>query len=929
MPWYQRWRNVFRPEKLNAELDQEFQYHLAETTDRLVAEGLPREEAVTEARLRLGNYSIQKESTRDMNIAVWLDSTRADIAYGLRQLKLNPGFTTIAVLSLALGIGANAAIFQLVNAIRLKTLPVQNPQELVLIDFEDGSVRHGSGWGPHGIASYPQWDQIRAHQQAFSDVMAWHQELFNLAMGGEPHYARGMYVSGSFFRGLGVSAILGRTLTERDDNDACSAGAVISYAFWQRQFLGDAGAIGRKLTLNGYPFPVIGVTPPSFFGMEVGNQYDVAIPICADRLLAKDGKGRMPLNTGFWLAIIGRLKPEWTVARATAHLRAISPEIMRATLPTRYRTEEAKGYLANKLKATEAGSGVSGLRTEYERPLWLLLATTGLVLLISCANLANLLLARAAVREPEIAMRLAIGALRWRLVRQLLAESVLLAAAGAVLGAGLALIISRSLVLLMSTPNNQVFVDLAPDWRMLAFTAGVATLTCLLFGLLPAVRAAYLSPASAMRAPASAMRAPASAMRAGTRVTSGRERFSFRRGLVATQIAISLVLLFGAFLFVRTLNNLVTEDPGFKAEGIFAVEIDFGKSAVDYAARDASAIETQRSYDKRRGVYHEISDRLSAIPGVASVAQVDITPVSGNGWDNLVGVDGAAAVNGKDCNFDALSPGYFKTMGTTVLAGREFNDRDTLSAPKVAIVNETFARTFFGGANPVGHTFRVSAEAGKAEPVYQIVGLVRNSKYHDLREDFQPIAFLPKTQDETPGPGATFVVRVAVPPGPVMNAAKNAIREMDPAIQIEFHALSLQLQNSLLREKLMATLSGGFGFLAAVLALLGLYGVISYTVAQRRNEIGVRVALGATRANVVGLVMREAAVLLGVGLAAGIGLSLWAGTAAATLLFGLKPHDLASLTAAAALLASIALLASYIPARRAAGADPMPALRSD
>ncbi len=910
MPWYQRWRNVFRPEKLNAELDREFQYHLAEATDRLMAEGMPREEALAEARLRLGNYSIQKESTRDMNIAAWLDSTRADIVYGLRQLKLNPGFTTIAVLSLALGIGANAAIFQLVNAIRLKTLPVPNPQELVLIDFEDGSVRHGSGWGPHGIASYPQWDQIRTHQRAFSDVMAWHQEQFNLALGGEPHYARGLYVSGSFFRGLGVSAILGRTLTERDDSDTCSAGTVISYAFWQRQFSGDPGVIGRKLTLNGYPFAIIGVTPPSFFGLEVGGQYDVAIPICADRLLAHGWKGRIPLNTGFWLAILGRLNPGWTTARATAHLRAISPEVMRATLPTSYRPEEAKGYLANKLKATEAGSGVSELRTAYERPLWLLLATTGLVLLISCANLANLLLARAAVREPEIAMRLAIGASRWRLVRQLLAESVLLAAAGALLGSGLALILSRSLMLLM-----KVFVDLAPDWRMLVFTAGVATLTCLLFGLLPAVRAAYLSPASAMRA--------------GVRVTSGRERFSFRRGLVATQIAMSLVLLFGALLFVRTLNNLSTEDPGFKADGIVTANIDFGKSPIDYVARDASVSETQRSSEKRRSIYHEISKRFSAIPGVASVAQVDFTPVSDSSRDNLVGVDGTAAVNGKDCNFDSLGPGYFRTMGTTVLAGREFNDRDTLSAPNVAIVNETFARTFLGGANPVGHTFRVSAEAGKAEPVYQIVGLVRDSKYHDLREDFQPIAFFPKTQDDAPESQATFVLRTSLRPGSVMKAAKNAIRDMDPAIEIEIHALSTQLQNSLLRERLMATLSGGFGFLAAVLAMLGLYGVISYTVAQRRNEIGVRVALGANRANVVGLVMREACLLLAVGLVVGIGLSLWAGTAAATLLFGLKPHDAVSLTAAAALLALIALLASYVPARRAAGSDPMSALRSE
>ena len=500
-------------------------------------------------------------------------------------------------------------------------------------------------------------------------------------------------------------------------------------------------------------------------------------------------------------------------------------------------------------------------------------------------------------------------------MRQLLAESAILAAAGAVLGIGLALIVSRGLVLLMSTANHQVFVDLAPDWRMLAFTAGVTTLTCLLFGLLPALRAAYLSPASAMRA--------------GVRVTPGRQRFSFRRGLVATQVAISLVLLFGALLFVRTLSNLSTQDPGFKAEGILTVDVDFGKSSVDYRARDASAVETQRSYDKRRALYREISGRLSAIPGVASAAQVNITPVSGNGWDNLVGVDGAAAANGKDCNFDALSPGYFKTMGTTILAGRDFNDRDTPSSPKVAIVNETFARIFFGGGNPVGHTFRMSAEAGKAEPVYQIVGLAGNSKYHDLREDFQPIAFFPKTQDETPGPDATFVARVTASPVPVMNAAKNTIRQIDPAIEIEFHTLSTQLQNSLLREKLMATLSGGFGFLAALLAMLGLYGVISYTVAQRRNEIGVRVALGANRANVVGLVMREACLLLSVGLAAGIGLSLWAGTAAATLLFGLKPHDAVSLAAAATLLVSIALLASYIPARRAAGADPMSALRSE
>jgi putative ABC transport system permease protein len=832
-----------------------------------------------------------------------LESIRQDVRYGLRQLKKSPGFTLVAILSLALGIGANTAIFQIVNAIRLTMLPVQNPQELVSIDFEKGSARAGWWSSRSATMTYKQWEQIRQQQQAFTGVLAWSAARFNLVNGGEPRFAEGLYVSGDFFRHLGVVPLLGRTLTTQDDNSTCNAAAVISYPFWQREFAGDPGMVGRTVSLDGYSIPVIGVTPPSFFGVEVGSRYDVAIPLCADRMLAEDKKGRISGASAWWLSMMGRLKPGWTAKSATAHLHALSPGIMGATLPPEYKPDLAKRYLANKLAATEAGTGVSALRKQYEHPLWLLMATTGLVLLIACANLANLLLARATVREPEIAVRLAIGASRWRLVRQLLAESLLLAIAGAALGAGLALVLSRALVMFISTSDNPLFVGIALDWRMLGFTATLAVLTCLLFGLLPALRATYLSPVSAMRS-------------GGRSVTAGRERFSLRRALVATQVALSLVLLVGALLFVRSLHNLLTTDAGFQPEGVLTVNIDF----------------TRAQYPKQRrlAVYRELSERLATLPGVVSVAQVGFTPVSGSGWDNLVGPDGApAAASGKEAFFNRTSPGYFRTMGTRLMAGRDFNYRDTLSSPKVAIVNEMFARKFFGGANPVGRTFHLEAEAGKPEPLFQIVGLVRNTKYYELREDFKPIGFFPVTQDENPGPGATFALRIAGPPGRLMNAAKTSVAAMSSSIGIEFKSFSAQLQESLLRERLMATLSGGFGFLAGLLATLGLYGVIAYMVARRRNEIGVRIALGADRARVIRLVLREAVLLLGFGLTTGVVLALLAGRAAATLLFGLQPHDAVSLIAASVLLATITLIASYGPARRAAALDPMAALREE
>lgn len=903
MPWYERCFNVFRTERLNRELDDELAYHLAETVDRLMEHGFSQKEALRLARLQLGNYSIQKERTRDMNVAAWLESTKLDILYGLRQLRKAPAFTAVAILSLALGIGANTAIFQLVNAIRLTTLPVKDPRQLALVDWEQKATRAGSWSSRSANFTHAQWEQIQELQKSFSGLVAWSAERFNLTQGGEPRFADGLYVSGSFFPVLGVNAALGRTFTPSDDNASCNAGAVISYSFWQREYGGDAKVLDRKITLNGYALPIIGVTGARFFGLEVGNRYDVAIPLCADRLMATDGKGRIPGRDQWWLSIMGRLKPGATVKSADLNMKVLSPAIMRATVSPDYRPEMAKRFEANKLIVTDAGTGVSYLREEYERPLWLLMATTGLVLLIACANLANLLLARATVREPEVAVRLAMGASRWRVTRQLLAESFLLAIGGTALGSAVAALLSRLLLSYISTTHNAVFVQMEPDWRVTGFMAALAIVTCLLFGLLPALRSTHLSPAQAMRA-------------GGRSVTAGRERFTLRRGLVATQVALSLMLLVGSFLFVRSFRNLLVTDPGFKTEGVLLVGIDFSKTPL--AQRD------------HLSVYRELSEKMKAIPGVVSEAEVGFPPVSGSGWNNSVGVDGArAAESQKNAFFNRAGVGYFQTMKTRLVAGREFDEHDTLSSQKVAIVNEEFARKYFDGKNPVGHTFHIEAGAGKQEPLFQVVGMVANTKYYNLQEDFRTIGFFPIAQDETAGPGINMVLRISGSPTSVINQAKAAVASMSPAIGIEFRPFSEQLADSLMRERLMATVSGGFGFLAAMLATLGLYGVISYMVAQRRKEIGVRMALGADRRRVLLFVLREAALLLAIGLAIGVVLSLWAGQAASTLLYGIKPRDVESLIGACLLLSLVAVGASYLPARRAAAADPMSSLRSE
>ncbi len=817
-----------------------------------------------------------------------------DLRYGARQLRANPGFTAIAVASLALGIGANSAIFQLVDAVRLRTLPVSNPQELAYLDFAPRSMR--SGWFSTRSARFTafHWEQLQKRAEPFSGLAAWSATRFNLSPGGEARYAEGLYVNGDFFRVLGVSPILGRAFAPEDDRPGCGApGAVLSTAFWEREFGGDRNALGRTILLDGQRFPVIGVAAPTFFGVEIGNRFDVAIPLCADN------QKRIGSKTAWWISAMGRLKPGWTIDRANAYIQAQSAAVMEATLPSDYRPDVAKRYLANRLAVTAGATGVSGLRRNYEQPLWILLAATGLVLLIACANVANLLLARASVRERELAVRQAIGASRARLIGQLLSESLLLAALGTAFGFALAQLLSRALVALLTTQGNPLFVGLGLDFRMLGFTAGVSVLACLLFGLLPAFRATRAAPVEAMRA-------------GGRGLTSGRERFALRRALVTAQMAMSLVLLVGALLFTGSLRNLLAVDAGFEPEGLVSVSIDL---------RGA-----QYSKERKQSAWREFEQRLRAGAGILSAAQVRLTPISGGGWDETTHTEGAP--EGKDAFYNRVGPGYLATMRIALLAGRDFTERDDPGAPKVAIVNEQFAKVFYGGANPVGKTFRVPQRPGTPDEVYQVAGLMRNTKYYELREEPLPIAFLASTQEASRGDDATYMVRVSAPKQ-ALESVKAAAAALNPNIIVEFRVLSTQVRDSLTRDRLMAVLAGAFGVLAGLLATIGLYGVIAYMVARRRNEIGVRIALGAGRSNVIGLVLREAAGLLAAGRVIGTGLALWATRAAEKILFGLKPNDPRTFAGAIVLLAAVALAASYAPARKASKVEPMEALRTE
>jgi predicted permease len=888
----------FRRSRWDDERARELEAHLEIETADNIGRGMAPKEAREAARRKLGNITRIREDIYLINTIGLVDNVWRDLRYGARLLRLNPGFATVAILSLALGVGANTAIFQLLDAVRLRTLPVTRPEQLVDLRIPGDDNRSGAFMGLHPSLTNPLWERLRDRQQAFSGVFAWGSTAFELSAGGESREAEGLWVSGDYFRTLGVQPVIGRLLVADDDRRGCAApAAVISYGFWQREYGGSRSAVGRAISLDGYSYDIVGVTPPSFFGVEVGRSYDVAVPLCAEPY-SRGLRSSLDRKEAWFLAVMGRLKPDWTAEKATAHLKTLAPDMFRETLPN-YNPENTRQYLASTLAAFPAQTGVSNLRSDYESPLWLLLATTVLVLLIACANLANLMLARATAREREIAVRLALGAPRGRIVRQLTAESLLIAAAGSAAGAVLALWLSRLFVASLATEDDRVFVALASDWRGFSFIALLAAGTCLIFGVIPAIRATATSPGAAMKA--------------GSRgTTDSRERFGLRRVLVVAQVALSLVLVVGALLFAGSLRNIVTADAGFTHDAILVATIDFRRAGI--AEANITATHT------------ELLARLRRQPPVEDAAQVRVVPVSGSFSDRLIIVNGVE--RREKVNRNAVSDRYFKTMNTAMLAGRDFDARDGATAAKVAVVTESFARVFYGGHNPVGRTFQVVEAPGQPRPIYEIVGLARDSKYGDLRASFESLMFVPAAQDDP----VTLTQRLVIRTADVTNttAAMTAIvRTINPAIVVTYRTMQAQVRDSLLRERLMATLSGFFGGLAAVIAVIGLYGVMSYFVVRRRNEIGIRIALGADRREVVRMVMREAASLVAAGLIAGTIAALLAGRTASTLLFGLKPHDPLILATAITGLILVAAVASFVPAWRASRLEPSVALRED
>jgi putative ABC transport system permease protein len=893
---WRRLRYRLSGSRFDQDLAEEMRLHMDLRAAEKRARGISPDAADTAAQRQFGNVTRLSEVSREAWGWTLLDTLKQDLRYAMRTLAANPGFTATAVLSLALGIGANTAIFSILNAVILRSLPVEDPQSLVQIRQDD-----------NGELTNPIWEQIRDHQQAFSGALAFAPERFNLASEGESHFARGLWVSGDYFRVLGVPAVQGRVFTADDDRrrgGPAGPVAVISYKFWKQNFPGDSSVIGKTVHLNRLAFEIIGVTPPWFTGLDVDRGYDVAIPLGCEPLLNTDRSALDSRNT-WWLSILGRIAPGVSFEQATDRMRAIAPEVFRATVPQSRNAQNEKAYLNSSITLKPVANGFSATRRQYEKALLTLMAIAGLVLLIACANIANLLLARAAARQREFSVRLAIGASRWRIVRQLMTESLLLSLWGAGGGFLLASWGSRLLVRLISTGGNRLEIDLSPDLRLLAFTIGVAILTALLFGLAPAFRATRIGLNDALKENARG-------------ALHGSSKFNLGKALVTAQVALALVLLVGAGLFLGTLRNLLAIDLGFTRQNILLIGAAVHPAAVPKA--------------ERARVYQDVLEHLRAVPGVASAASSFTTPISNHNWNGMIYPEGFTATSQSDTRvfLNRVSPGYFETLRTPLLMGRDFSERDNLTAPLVMMINESAARRFFGSANPLGKTIGMDKRGRRGEKeFYEVIGVVKDSKYRTINEETRRIAYLASGQDPDPDSTINYEVRTQGPLERLVPSIRPAVSGVSRDISLEFRNLETQVNESMLQPRMVALLSTVFGSLALLLAMVGLYGVTTYSVSRRRGEIGIRMALGAQQRSVVWLILRGVAVMLAVGTALGLGASLAAGRLIATLLYGVQANDLRQLAGAAFTLAAATAVAAYLPARRASRLDPMTALREE
>ncbi|HEY3738377.1 MAG TPA: ABC transporter permease [Bryobacteraceae bacterium] len=870
-----------RRRQFESEMDAELRFHLEAYVNDLVRSGVERKEAERRGRLEFGATESIKDECRQAWGLQQIDELRADLRLTFRTIRRNPGFAAIAILSLALGIGANSAIFGLIDAVMLRELPVRDPGGLLFVQT--------AGTSGHDGPPYPFYELLRDRASSYQAIGAYSASDMELLIDGGREQAHGIGVSGNFFDILGVPPVIGRTLTPSDD-----AAVLISRAFWQRRFGEDPAILGRTLQMFDRTVTIVGVMPSEVMSLERGSPVDIAVPITlsdAARLRSRDA---------LWVAIIARLKPGVQPEQASAEADVLFQSYMAdvRVLP------QVRKMLFDHIDLTPAAKGFNSLRTRFSQPLIALMILAGLVLMAACVNVANLMLARAAARQRDFAVRLAIGAGRGRLIRQTLTEALVLVGAGSALGIALAKQGETALAAFFGEGRNQIVLDLSLDWRILLFTLAVGIFTGLAFGILPALQASRTDPAAGLQS--------------GSRSVAG-SPISVRisHGLVILQVALSTLLLAGAGLFIRSLQQLESVDLGFTREGILTMEV---KPPRDMAGNPQWLTAQQ-----------EILDRVAAMPGVRAATWATTTPLSGRGRGALLEVPGFAArsENDKDVHMAAVSPQYFEIFGIPRLIGRTFTPRDDSSAPKVAILNETAARFYFGNASPIGKKVRF-ANYPTHDLVYEIIGVVKDTKHDSVRDQTSRYIYLPIPQYVERLNRLVLAVRCAGVASVFASPVRHEIQSVSSTLVTDnVTTVENQVRQSLTSERLVTALSSAFGFLALILACSGLYGILAYAVTRRTSEIGIRMALGATKGETVWLILRQALILAACGIGIGAPVVFVLGRISRTLLYGVGSFDLTAFGGALLVLLVCAGIAAIVPARRASRLDPISALRCE
>jgi len=888
------WRRIvwlLRRRRAEAELAAEIEFHRGEHARAFERAGMPATAAREGSRRAMGNMSLAREDARGVWLSPWIESVWQDTAYGLRLLRRAPSFALAMVTVIALGVGATTMIFALLDALVLKELPVRDPARLVY--FKDPSF------------SFPIFQQVKARGTAvLSGVAAWSVDRFSVQWRDALEPTDVLIASGDFYDLLGVSAAAGRVFGPDDDRVGGGEDgrvAVISYEAWRRRFDGNPAAIGHVIRLGNEPFTIVGVAPRGFFGVAPGLAPEVTVPIGA----ASDSEALSSPSSG-WLHLIARLRDDTTLTQANAALEIFWPAVLEATTSTNAPPERRALYLGRKTALMPARTGFSRIRNRYEESLWSLLALVALLLVVACASAANLWLARGVARRRELAVRLAIGAGRWRLVRQMLTEAAMTTTIGAAAGVALATWGGAVLVGMMSTSVETISLDLRLNARVLVFTAALTVASTALGAIVPALRATRLQAGDTLRQQGAAAGA-----------LPGR----WSQALVAVQIALTATLLVGAALFVRSLDRIVSRDAGFDRRGVLVVSTD--AVAAGYTA------------ERFRDYYDSLVRRLAvAAARVESVSLSQYPPISDQmgSWTQTIGIDGgplqADVTRDRPVYFNAVSPDYFRTVGIRLLQGRDFTRSDVAAAARVVIVNESLARSAFPGQDPIGHHISIGRAAARKD--LEIVGLVHDSKYQRLQEPVRRIAFVPFAQVSELLAGQNLVAEVRVDDADQARAAVvRAVRQIDPIVPVRVETVDGRIRESLVRERVMATLAAALGAVALMLACAAVYGLLSYTVTRRTSEFGVRVALGASRADVGALVLRGTVNVVAVGLAAGLLAAVGLGRFVRTLLFDVQPLDPVSFAAAGAILIALTIAAALLPARRAASVDPVVALRTE